>query len=62
MAPRWRSSGHLAAREVDQAEADATRALELAVEAFLDQAQDIADELGLMVLIERCRALARSPA
>jgi uncharacterized protein HemY len=31
-------------------------------EEFLDQAQDIADELGLMVLIERCRALARSPA
>jgi class 3 adenylate cyclase/tetratricopeptide (TPR) repeat protein len=28
----------------------------------LDEAQDIADELGLMVLIERCRALARSLA
>jgi tetratricopeptide (TPR) repeat protein len=82
--------GHLAADQVDQAEADARRALELAVrhqergsegwasyvaalvtrrrgdparaEEFLDQAQDIADELGLMVLIERCRALARSPA
>ncbi|HSF04863.1 MAG TPA: AAA family ATPase, partial [Methylomirabilota bacterium] len=82
--------GHLAAGEVDQAETDVKRALELAArhqqrgsegwasyvaalvarqrgdqagaEEFLDQAQDIADELGLMVLIERCRALARSLA
>jgi tetratricopeptide (TPR) repeat protein len=80
--------GHLAAGQLDAAETDVQRALELAAshqehgsagwshyvaalvalrrsdrtaaEESLDQAQNIADELGLSALLERCRSLART--
>jgi tetratricopeptide (TPR) repeat protein len=80
--------GHVAAGQLDAAETDVQRALELAAshqehgsagwshyvaalvalrrsdrtaaEESLDQAQNIADELGLSALLERCRILART--